>query len=314
MMRMDRFQAMTVFVAVADLRGFAPAARKLSLSPSVVTRQVAALEELLGTRLLQRTTRTVALTAAGARYLERARRIVADLAEAEANAQAERTTPSGHFALAAPQVFGRLHVAPLLGRYLEQHPAVTAELVLGDRAVNLIDEGFDAAVRIGALSDSAVVARTVGATRRVLVGSPRYLAHAKSPRRPGALATHRLIHFSGVSPTPEWRFTRRGVEQRVAFTPAFTTNSADVAIAQAERGGGLALVLGYQVQAAVKAGRLQVVLEQYEPPALPIHVLYPSTRLLSAKVRAFVDLVARVGDWQFVDFSSAQRQRSAAGA
>lgn len=298
---MDRFQAMSVFVAVAEHQGFARAARKLRLSPSVVTRQVAALEERLGTRLLQRTTRAVALTDAGARYLERARRIVADLAEAEASAQAERTTPTGRFALAAPQLFGRLHVAPLLGRYLAQHPEVTGELVLGDRAVNLIDEGLDAAVRIGALSDSAVVARTVGATRRLVVGAPRYLAKGKPPRRPEALRAHQLIHFTGISPTPEWRFTRRGEEHRVPFLPSFSTNSADVAIARAEAGGGLCLVLGYQVFDAVKAGRLEVVLEEYEPPPLPIHVLYPSTRLLSAKVRAFVDLVAAVGDWRFVE-------------
>jgi|APLak6261679142_1056127.scaffolds.fasta_scaffold00012_132 DNA-binding transcriptional LysR family regulator len=298
---MDRFQAMTAFVTVADLEGFAPAARRLKLSPSVVTRLVAGLEGHLGTRLLQRTTRSVKLTDSGARYLERARRIVADLAEAEATAQAERTTPSGRFVVTAPNVFGRLHVAPLICRYLETFPAVRGELTLGDRAVNLVDEGIDAAVRIGSLSDSAVVARHVGATRRVVVGAPRYLRRHKPIRRPEALPSHPLIHFSGLGPTAQWSFSRRGEPRTVAFEPALVTNSADAAIGHAERGGGLTMVLAYQVADAVRAKRLEVVLDDFEPPPLPIHVLYPSTRLLSAKVRAFVDLIATTCDWQFVD-------------
>src|SRR5215467_10660690 len=148
---MDRIDAMQAFVAVADLHGFAPAARKLRLSPSAITRLVAALEDRLGARLLQRTTRTVALTDAGARYLERARRILAELAEAEAAAQAERTVPAGRFAVTAPRVFGRLHVAPLLSAFLAKYPRVVGDLSLSDRLVNLVDEGIDAAVRIGAL-------------------------------------------------------------------------------------------------------------------------------------------------------------------
>jgi DNA-binding transcriptional LysR family regulator len=299
---MDRFQAMTVFVAVADLQGFAPAARRLRLSPSVVTRLVAGLEEQLGARLLQRTTRSVKLTDAGARYLERARRIVADLAEAEATAQTERTVPTGRFVVAAPNVFGRLHAAPLMCRYLEKYPAVTGELTLGDRAVNLVEEGMDAALRIGQLGDSAVVARTVGATRRVVVGSPKYLERHKPLRRPDALAAHRLIHFTALGPAPQWTFTRRGEVHTVPLAPCFVTNSADAAIGHAALGGGLTMALGYQVIEAVRAKRLRVVLEDFEPTPLPIHVLYPSTRLLSAKVRAFVDLITATCDWQFIDF------------
>jgi DNA-binding transcriptional LysR family regulator len=298
---MDRLEAMNVFVAVADLQGFAPAARRLNLSPSAVTRLVASLEELLGTRLLQRTTRSVTLTDAGARYLERTRRILADVAEAEEAAQAGRTVPTGRFVVAAPAVFGRLHVAPLMSSFLAQNPAVTGDLTLADRMTNLVEEGIDAAVRIGVLQDSSHVALRVGATRRVVVGSPEYLARRDTPRSPDDLAPHDVIQFTAINPTSEWRFSRDGQESRVSFAARYVTNSADAAIGHAQHGGGLTMVLAYQVVEAVRAGRLRVVLSEFEPPPLAISIVYPSTRLLSAKVRAFVDLVTSTCDWRFVD-------------
>ena len=296
---MDRLDAMSAFAAVAELRGFAPAARRLSLSRPTVTRLVAALEARLGTRLLQRTTRTVALTDAGARYLERARRIISDVAEAEALAQADRSAPTGRFVVAAPSVFGRLHVAPVMCDFLERHRTVTGELQLADRTVNLVKEGVDLAVRIGHLADSSLVARRVGHTRRVVVGSPGYLERRGTPRRPEGLSGHDVIQFSAVTPLPEWRFYRDGSEARVALAPRFVTNSADAAIGHAERGGGLTMVLAYQVAEAVSAGRLRVILPGFEPPALPIHLVYPTGRLLSAKVKAFSELVGETCDWEF---------------
>ncbi len=296
---MDRLEAMGVFVSVAELRGFAPAARRLSLSPSAVTRLVAGLEEHLGARLLQRTTRSVTLTDAGSRFLMRARRILADVAEAEGAAQAERTVPNGRFVLTAPGMFGRLHVAKAMCGYLARYPAVQGELLLGDRMSNLVDEGIDAAVRIGALDDSSLVARNVGATRRVLVASPAYLAKRKRPRSPEALASHDTILCTALTPTAEWRFFRGDEETRVAITPRFVTNSADAALGHAVLGGGITLVLAYQAAEAVKKGALKVLLPEHEPPPLPIHVVYPSSRLLSAKVRAFVDLVTATCDWRF---------------
>jgi DNA-binding transcriptional LysR family regulator len=298
---MDRLEAMNVFVAVADLEGFAPAARRLGLSPSAVTRLVAALEERLGARLLQRTTRSVKLTDAGARFLERARRILADVAEAEGAAQAERTVPTGRLVLAAPNMFGRLQVAPVVSAFLAKYPDVTCELALSDRNANLVDDGIDAAVRIGVLEDSSLVARNVGATRRVVVGSPKYLARRKKPRTPDDLTEHDIVQFAAVTQPAEWRFVDGGEEPRVALSPRYVTNSTDAAIAHAELGGGLTMVLGYQVADAVRAGRLRIVLADYEPPPLPIHVVYPTTRLLSAKVRAFVELVTTTCDWRFVD-------------
>jgi DNA-binding transcriptional LysR family regulator len=297
---MDRLEAMAAFVAVADLRGFAPAARKLGLSPSAVTRLVAGLEERLTTRLLQRTTRSVSLTDAGARYLERARRILNDLDEAEAAAQAEHSEPTGRLVVAASNLFGRLAVAPVLSDYLARHPGVVAELTLSDRIVNLVEDGIDVAVRISELSDSSLHARRVGATRRVVVAAPSYLARRPPPRTPDELADHAVVQFTGLHPAPEWRFVVDGRPLALALRPVLATNSADAAIGHAERGGGLAMALAYQVADAIRAGRLAVVLAEFELPPQPIYLVYPSARLVPAKVRAFVDLVLETCDWNFV--------------
>lgn len=296
---MDRIDAMRAFVSVADLEGFAPAARKLGLSASAVTRLIASLENHLGARLLQRTTRSVTLTDVGARYLERARRILGDVEEAEASASAETSQPSGRLVVSAPLMFGRLHVGPIMSDYLKQYPKVSAELRLSDRMVNLVDEGVDLAVRIGHLADSSVVARTVGNMRRIVVASPRYLKARGTPAKPSDLAKHEIIQFSGATSLSEWRFAENGREFRVPNTSRFATNSTDAAVLHAEQGGGLINVLAYQVADGIKAGRLKIVLASYEPPPMPIHLVYPTSRLLSAKVRAFADLVIENADWRF---------------
>lgn len=296
---MDRIDAMNVFVAVADQQGFAPAARKLGLSTSAVTRMVAALEDKVGARLLQRTTRSVTLTDVGTRYLERARRILADIEEAEASTRAERTQPSGRLVISAPLVFGRLHVRPLVTAYLERYPDVSAELRLSDRMINLVEDGIDIAVRVGELADSTLVARHIGNMRRLTVASPDYLKRRGMPQTPLDLAGHDLIQFTSTSSLSDWRFVDNGREVRVPRTSRFATNSADAAIQHAEQGGGVALVLAYQAADAIAHGRLQVLLGDYEPPPSPIHLVYPTSRLLSAKVRAFVDTVVELAQWRF---------------
>ncbi len=297
---MDRLEAMTVFAAVAEERGFSAAARRLKMSASAVTRLVAALEEHLGIALLTRTTRTVNLTDAGMRYLDQTRRILAAVDEAESRARAEVTQPTGHFVVAAPTVFGRLQVAPLMCEFLEANPTVTGELTLADRIINLMEEGVDVAVRIGELEDSTLRARLVGKTRRVLVASPDYLGAHKRIRKPSDLLGHRLIHFTSLGRTPEWNFCRDSSDERLAFKPMYTTNSADAAIGHAERDGGIARLLSYQVVEAVKAGRLKILLPKFELPPLPIHLVYPASRLRSASLRAFVEL-AMARPWQFCD-------------
>ncbi len=290
---------MQAFVTVADLRGFAPAARKLGLSPSGVTRLIAALEDRLGARLLQRTTRSVTLTDAGARYLERARRILGDVEEAEGAVEGERTRPTGRLVVSAPIGFGRLHVSPVMSAYLKRYPEVSGELRLSDRVINLVEDGVDLAVRIGHLADSSLVARHVGEMRRIVVGSGGYLKARGEPRTPAAVTSHQTIQFGAMSAAPDWRFVEDNSEIRVACTPRFVTNSADAAIQYAEQDGGLTQVLAYQAADAIKAGRLKVILAKFERPPLPIHIVYPTSRLLSAKVRSFVDLVGEISDWHF---------------
>lgn len=298
---MDRLAAMAAFVAVADLRSFAAAARRLRLSPPAVTRSIAALEDQLAIRLFQRTTRSVALTDAGARYLERSRRILADVDAADRAARAERTEPTGRLVVTAPNIFGRREVAPLVCDFLTRYPTVTCELTLTDRVVNLVDECVDVAVRIGMLEDSSLRARPIGATRRVVIASPAYLASHERVRSPDDLGAHSVIQFTALSPTPEWRFCHGEHEHRVPITASLVTNSADAAIDRAERGGGLAMVLGYQVVDLVKAGRLEVVLAAYEPPPLPIQLVHASNRHHSANIRAFLELAIATRNWRFVD-------------
>jgi DNA-binding transcriptional LysR family regulator len=296
---MDRIDAMQAFVLVADLKGFAPAARKVGLSASGVTRLIAALEDRVGARLLQRTTRSVTLTDVGTRYLERARRIVADVEEAEISAQAERTQPSGRLVVSAPNGFGRLHVTPLISTYLKRYPEVSGELRLSDRVVNLVEDGVDCAVRIGHLADSSLVARNVGDMRRIVVASPDYLARRGEPKSPAAITSHETIQFGATTAVPEWRFVENGRDVRVACTPRFTTNSADAAIWHATQGGGLTRVLAYQAAEAINNGKLKIMLDDFEEAPLPIHLVYPTSRLLSAKVRTFIDLVIEISHWNF---------------
>jgi DNA-binding transcriptional LysR family regulator len=296
---MDRIEAMQAFVTVADLQGFAPAARKLRLSPSGVTRLIAALEDRLGTRLLQRTTRSVTLTGAGARYLERARRILADVEEAESAAEGERTRPSGKLVVSAPVGFGRLHVSPVMSAYLTRHAEVSGELRLEDRMISLVEDGVDLAVRIGELADSSLVARHVGEMRRIVVASPGYLKVRGEPTTPADIAAHDTIQFGATAGVADWRFVEDGNEVRVAIAPRLSTNSADAAVQHAEQDGGLTRVLAYQAADAIRRGGVKIVLAKFELPASPIHIVYPTSRLLSAKVRTFIDLVSEMTDWHF---------------
>jgi DNA-binding transcriptional LysR family regulator len=297
---MDRFDAMEAFVAVAENNGFAPAARKLGLSTSAITRHVAALEERLGVRLLNRTTRAVSLTDSGLRFLERSRRILVDLEEAEQMAESERGEPLGRLVVSAPQVFGRLHVAPLICKLMKRHPKITAELLLSDRMANLVEDSIDVAVRIGHLADSSDIARKVGAVRRVLVASPGYLAETGVPVSPAALRQHQLISFTGLTPADRWRFWKNGQQQDLLVKPSYATNSAEAALWHATQSGGLTMALSYQVVEHVRQGRLASVMTDYEPTPYPVQIVYSSSRLLSQKVRAFLEQVTATTDWNFL--------------
>lgn len=308
-LRMDRLLAMHAFTAVADTQGFARAARELKLSPSAVTRLVATLEDQLGVKLLERTTRSVALTPAGARYLDRARAVLAGVTEAESAARAAATEPFGRFVVTAPTVFGRREVAPLFSEFLATHARVSGELMLSDRVASLVEEGIDLAVRIGELDDSTLRARLVGATRRVLVASPRYLAGLARPRKPEDLAGHATIHLTGLGPPNAWRFPagRKRLARTVTITPSFVTNAPDVAVAHAARGLGIAMVLAYQAADLVRSGALEILLPDHEPRPLPIHLVVPGGRFVSANARAFIDLTIATRRWDYVELETRKR-------
>lgn len=286
---MDRLDAMRAFVAVGEEQGFAAAARRLGQSPPAVTRAVAALEKHIGTLLLQRTTRIVRLTDAGARYLADCKRVLAEIDEAEASAAGAHSGPSGPLAVTAPRLFGRLFVAPLVLDFLGRHPAVGVRLLLLDRVVDLIEEGLDVGLRIAHLEDSSMTAIRVGAVRRVVCASPAYLAEHGAPRRPSDLARHETIAFGAAEWPQQWSFASGGKTDHVAPPSRLIVNSADVALAAAIAGHGLTRVLSYQCAADVRAGRLAVVLEKFEPAPIPVHVVHAAGRRANARTRAFVD-------------------------
>ncbi|WP_230163778.1 LysR family transcriptional regulator [Roseomonas sp. CECT 9278] len=283
---------MEIFVAVAETGGFAKAAVRLHLSPPVVTRAVAALEERLGVRLFDRSTRHVAPTEAGLRFLERARTLLQELDEAEKAATGELALPTGHLTVTASVAFGRHVVAPVVAEYLRANPRVSVSMLMLDRQVNLIEEGVDIAVRIGDLPDSSLVARTVGRVRRVLVASPDYLARRGMPATPADLRLHEVIGFTGLMPNREWRFVQDGRSAVLRLAPRFEVNDAAAAIAAAEADEGITLALCYMVAGAVREGRLVPVLLPFSPPAVPVHLVTPQARLVAPKVRAFLDLAA----------------------
>jgi DNA-binding transcriptional LysR family regulator len=266
---MDRLEEWRVFMAVATLRSFAAAARQLDRSPQAVTRAVAALEARIGSRLLHRTTRSVSLSDDGERYLEKARRAVAELDALETPLDSSPEL-RGTLSVTAPALFGQLHVLPAVEAFLAMHTGVNARMLLVDRVVSLAEEGIDVAVRIGELPDSALRVRRVGQVRTLVVGSPAYFERHPAPRTLDTLAKHTCIAFLGTSPTSErWTFGARSVR----VTPRLVVNTAQAAIDAAVHGLGITRVLSYQVAHLVESGALRVVLASLEPDPLPVHLV-----------------------------------------
>lgn len=271
---MDRPDEWRVFVTVASRRSFAQAARALGRSPQAVTRAVAALEARLGVRLLNRTTRSVSLTSDGDRYLERARRMLAELDALELASDADAPL-IGRLSVTAPVLFGQLHIAPLLYEFLARHPALDARLVLLDRVVSLAEEGLDLGIRIGPLPDSSLRARLAGHVRLVVCASPSYLRRAGTPRTPEALSKHVCVAFDATTPIADrWAFRVAGGKERtVSVRARLIVNSGKAAIDAAAQGLGVVRVLSYQVDPLVTAKNLRIILEAFEPAALPIHIV-----------------------------------------
>lgn len=288
----DRFRALQVFVKVAERAGFSVAARELAMSPPAVTRSISALEDRIGTRLFVRTTRSVRLTEAGTRFLQDARRILMDLDEAEDAAVGSHAAPQGELHITAPVLFGRMFVTPLLGAFLDTHAAVAARTLYVDRVVSLMDEGLDVAIRIGTLPDSGLTAVRVGTVRRIMFAAPDYLATHGTPDHPAELQHHSIIQATTMGGGPDWAFESAGKRLTVRPGARLRMNTNDAAIELALTGFGLTRLFSYQVAAHLAAGRLQPVLEDFEPPSLPVHILHQEGRLVSARIRAFVDFMA----------------------
>lgn len=282
---------MRIFTQVVDSGGFAGAARVLAMSPPSVTRAVASLEEAIGARLLVRTTRSVKLTAAGEGYAADCRRILSEIAEAEAGAAGSFANPAGMLSVTAPTLFGRYYVLPIILEFLEQYPSMQLRTVLLDRVTNLLEEGLDVAVRIAHLPSSGLTARRVGSVRQVICGSPDYFVRFGEPKIPADLVHHRLIARDGLFGGGEWLFGREQ-KIRVPVSARLTCNTNDAAIAAAVAGWGLSRFQSYQAAPEIDAGRLKVVLAAFEQEPVPIHIVHAEGRAASARVRTFVDFAA----------------------
>lgn len=286
---MDRFHLMSTFVAVVDTGGFAGAGRKLNLSPPAITRAVAELEARLGVQLLTRTTRVVRVTDAGAQYADDCRRILAEMELADSAAKGVHTSVRGQVLVTAPALFGRMFIAPIVRDYLDRYPEVSATCWFMDRVVNMVDEGVDVAVRIGNLPDSSLNAFRVGTVRYVCCASPAYLKRRGTPASPEELLNHSIVAATPVTPTNDWRFGA-GTLGAIKVQPRLMTTTNDAAIESAVAGFGITRLMSYQVAALVEQGKLTVLLKEFEPPPLPVHVLHREGRKASMKVRALLDM------------------------
>ncbi|TDQ86378.1 LysR family transcriptional regulator [Dongia mobilis] len=286
---MDRLEAMALLVAVAEAGSLSAAARQLRAPLATVSRKVAELEAHLNARLLIRTNRQVQLTETGRDYLAAAREILGRVEEAERQAAGEYLTPRGELTVTAPIVFGRLHLLPVVAEFLQAFPEITLRLVLGDRLSNLIDDHIDAALRIGNLPDSNLVATRLGTTRRSAYASPDYLKRCGTPTKLADLIHHDCVSFENMTPSKFWMFHDGKRDMAVPVRTRLSVTTAEAAIDAAIAGTGITRVLSYQAAKAVAAGTLVPVLEAFEPPAWPIHFVHVAQGALPLKMRAFLD-------------------------
>ncbi|RWD56435.1 MAG: LysR family transcriptional regulator [Mesorhizobium sp.] len=289
---MDRLDAMSLFVATVEAGSLSAAARRAGVPLATVSRKLSVLETHLKTRLLNRSARRLTLTDAGQSYLAACRRILEEVSEAERAAAGEYSSPTGELVITAPVVFGRLHVLPVVTAFLAAYPDVDIRLTLSDRITQLVEEHIDLAVRIGELPDSAMVAMRVGSIRRVVCAGPAYLAERGTPLELRDLAGHDCVTFEGLAAPATWSFVSGNRETAVPVRSRLQVNTAEAAIDAAIAGLGLTKVLSYQVDAAVRAGALRVVLEPFEPPPWPVNLVHTGQGLLPVKLRAFLDFAA----------------------
>jgi len=289
---MDRLDELTIFVAIVEAGSLVSAARRLRRSPPAITRALSSLEDRIGLRLVDRTTRRLAPTEAGSALAERARAWLAGYEDLLVGAS--QAPIRGVLRITAPVQFGRRHVAPIVSAFLNEYPDMCVELSLNDRNLDLIEEGLDLAVRIGPLADSSLIARQVGSVRRVVVASPAYLARRGVPRTPADLATHDTIFGMARSSAREWRFGPPRRSSVVRLSPRLLVDDVEAQLQAAEAGRGIARVLSYQVSDELAAGSLVRLLQDFEPEALPVQLVTLSRSYMAPKVRAFLDSAAKI--------------------
>ncbi|MCZ6830637.1 MAG: LysR family transcriptional regulator [Gammaproteobacteria bacterium] len=286
---MDKVQAMTTFVAIVRQGSLTAAGEVLDKSLPTVVRLLATLEASLGVRLLNRTTRRLALTEEGRHYYERCQKILADIEQAELELSAEHSEPSGSLRVTSSMMFGQMHVSPVVAQFLGRYRQMQINLIMLDRIVNLIEEGVDVAVRIGHLADSSLIAIPVGEIRRVVCASPEFLKSSATVTRPQDLAKQSCVRFTGITPAPTWQFQDNHRSLNVHIESHYACNHAVPTIDACCAGLGYGMFLSYMVEPQLKSGALKLVLEDFEAPAMPVHLVYQQTKFVSTRVRVFVD-------------------------
>lgn len=282
---------MQTFVAILDHGSLTAAAESLGKSLPTVVRSLATLEENLGVRLLQRTTRRMSLTEEGRIYLDRCRGILADIEEAEQALSHQQIEPRGELRVTAPVLFGQLHVAPAIIHFLREYSEIKIELLLLDRVINMVEEGIDVGIRIAPLEDSSMIATRVGQVRRVICANPSLLERLGTPKHPRELTDFPCVHFQGLSSAPIWNFIDERKPISIPVAGPFTCNQASAAVEACAEGLGVGRFLSYQVESLVAEKKLEIVLEKFEPPPIPIHIVFAHARLMTPRVRVFVDWI-----------------------
>ena len=286
---MDKLHAMATFIQIVDRGSLTRAAVSIETSLPSVVRTLAALEESLGVRLLNRTTRRISLTQEGRHYLARCRSILAEIDEAEAELSSQRQEPRGELRVTAPVLFGQLHVAPIVTRFVRQFKNTRVELLLLDRVVSVVEDGIDVAIRIGHLADSSLIAIPAGHIRRVVCASPKYLKERGLPREPKDLLKHDCLRVTRLAPNAVWSFHSKGRALSIPVSGPFICNQAAATIDACVDSLGVGTFLSYQVAPWVAQKKLKLILVDYEPPPIPLSIVYPHAKLLSARVRVFVE-------------------------
>jgi DNA-binding transcriptional LysR family regulator len=289
---MDRLEAMSIVLAVAEAGSLSAAARRLNTPPATASRKITELEKHLRAKLFDRSARKLMLTDSGLSYVAALKRILADLSEADRTAAGEYTKPTGELLITAPLGLGRLHLIPILAEFLRAYPDIDIRLVLADQILGLPEDHVDVALRVGTLPDSRLIALRLGTVRRVVCASPAYLEARGTPRTPDDLAAHDCIIYEGFLGQYVWKFVRDGAEVAITVQPRLVVNNLGAACDAARAGIGLALAFSHYIEAAVEAGTLTTVLDEFQLPPRPVNFVHAAGRFIPIKLRAFLDFAA----------------------